>query len=95
LPTVTITGTAQGPDAPAARRRSDSSLGLDLTVRETPQSISVITRSQLDDFHLSNVNAALASATGITVEQVETDRTYYTARGFDITNFQLDGVGCP
>ena len=95
LPTVTITGTAQGPDAPAARRRSDSSLGLDLTVRETPQSISVITRSQLDDFHLSNVNAALASATGITVEQVETDRTYYTARGFDITNFQLDGVGLP
>ena len=95
LPTVTVTGEAQGPDAPAARRRSDSALGLDLSVRETPQSISVITRSELDDFHLSNVNAALASATGINVEKVETDRTYYTARGFDITNFQLDGVGLP
>ncbi|KAB0583631.1 TonB-dependent siderophore receptor [Ideonella dechloratans] len=95
LPTVTVTGEAQGPDAPAGRRRSDSALGLDLSVRETPQSISVITRNQLDDFHLSNVNAALASATGINVEKVETDRTYYTARGFDITNFQLDGVGLP
>lgn len=95
LPTVTVTGEAQGPDAPAGRRRSDSALGLDLSVRETPQSISVITRSQLDDFHLSNVNAALANATGINVEKVETDRTYYTARGFDITNFQLDGVGLP
>lgn len=95
LPTVTITGDAQGADAAAAKRRSTSSLGLDLSVRETPQSISVIGREKLDDFHLNNVNAALATATGVNVEQVETDRTYYTARGFDITNFQLDGVGLP
>lgn len=37
----------------------------------------------------------LESTTGVTVESVETDRVYYTARGFDIVNFQYDGVGIP
>lgn len=96
LPTVVVQGKAQGgaADKPATRT-SESSLGLDMTVRETPQSISVITRETMDDFHLTNVNSALAGVAGVRVEQVETDRTYYTARGFDITNFQVDGVGLP
>ncbi|MCT6980900.1 TonB-dependent receptor plug domain-containing protein, partial [Salmonella enterica subsp. enterica serovar Oranienburg] len=33
--------------------------------------------------------------TGVNVERVETDRTYYSARGFDVTNFLVDGVGLP
>jgi outer-membrane receptor for ferric coprogen and ferric-rhodotorulic acid len=37
----------------------------------------------------------LASTPGVTVESIETDRVYYTARGFEITNFQYDGVGIP
>ncbi|MES2825066.1 MAG: TonB-dependent siderophore receptor [Pseudomonadota bacterium] len=68
---------------------------LDLSIRETPQSVSVITRTQLNDYHLTTVNEALQHTPGITVENTETDRTYYTARGFDITNFQEDGVGTP
>lgn len=68
---------------------------LDLSIRETPQSVSVITRTQLDDYHLTTVNDALQHTPGVTVESAETDRTYYTARGFDITNFQEDGVGIP
>ncbi|TDQ48118.1 TonB-dependent siderophore receptor [Permianibacter aggregans] len=76
-------------------RDSDTATKLNLSVLETPQSISIINRSQLDDFNLNNINEALELATGVQVEQVETDRTYYTARGFDITNFQVDGVGLP
>lgn len=68
---------------------------LDLSPRETPQSVSVVTRTQMDDFGLTDVNDALENTPGIQVEQVETDRTYYSARGFDVTNFQLDGVGLP
>lgn len=69
--------------------------GLALTRREIPQSISVLTRTQLDDFGLDNLNDALDLATGVNVERVENTRTYYTARGFDITNFQRDGLGIP
>lgn len=66
---------------------------LGLSIEETPQSVSVLNRAQLDDFALVDINDALSNATGVSVERVETDRTYYTARGFDITNFQVDGVG--
>jgi len=68
---------------------------LDLSIRETPQSVSVITNAQIEDFNLTTINDALEIATGVTVEQVETDRTYFTARGFEINNFQIDGVGTP
>lgn len=74
-------------------RSSSSATGLDLSLRETPQSVSVITQEQMDDFRLLNINDVLDNVPGITVERVETDRTYYTARGSDITNFQVDGIG--
>jgi outer-membrane receptor for ferric coprogen and ferric-rhodotorulic acid len=68
---------------------------LNTSIRETPQSISVVTREQLDDFRVLTVNDALSYATGIKVEQFETDRTEYTSRGFNITNFQVDGLSTP
>lgn len=68
---------------------------LSLSLRETPQSVSVITRAQMDDFGMNNVNDVLSRTTGINVEKIETDRTYYGARGFDITNFLTDGLGMP
>ena len=68
---------------------------LDLAISDIPQSVSVITNAQLEDFQLTDINSALDSATGVNVERIETDRTYYTARGFDITNFQVDGIGLP
>lgn len=76
-------------------RSSATATRLNTSLRETPQSISVITRSQIDDFRLNSVNEVLRYATGVKVEQVEPDRSYYTARGSDITNFQIDGIGTP
>lgn len=66
---------------------------LGLSVLETPQSLSAISRSQLDDFALHNLNDALASQATVQVQSIETDRTYYTARGFEVRNFQRDGIG--
>jgi outer membrane receptor for ferric coprogen and ferric-rhodotorulic acid len=83
---VTVTG---------ARARAASATGLDLSLRETPQSVTVIGREQIEIFGLNDVNTLLANVVGVNVERVETDRTYYNARGFDITNFQVDGVGLP
>jgi outer-membrane receptor for ferric coprogen and ferric-rhodotorulic acid len=74
---------------------TSSATRLNTSIRETPQSISVITREQLDDFRVTSVNDALSYATGIKVEAFETDRTDYSARGFDITNFQIDGISTP
>lgn len=68
---------------------------LELDIKDIPQSVSVITESQMEDYQLKDIDSVLDTATGINVERIETDRTYYTARGFDVTNFQVDGVGLP
>ena len=68
---------------------------LPLSQRETPQSISVVTRAQITDFQLNDVNALLTTVPGISVFAGETDRVYYSARGFDIQTFQIDGIGLP
>lgn len=68
---------------------------LPLSLRETPQSVSVVTRTQIEDFQLNDVNAMLSTVPGINVQASETDRVYYSARGFDIQTFQIDGIGLP
>ena len=72
-----------------------TSTRLNLTVRETPQAMTVITRAQIEDFNLNSINDVLLMTPGVNVERAETDRTYYNARGFDIVNFQYDGIGQP
>jgi len=76
-------------------RSTSTATKLDLTLRETPQSISVVPRTLMDDFSLNNVNDVLAGVTGVNVERVEPDRTYFSVRGFEVSNFQIDGVGLP
>ncbi len=81
--------------AKRADRISKGATGLNLEIRETPQSISVVTSEQMEDFGADNLNDALRLATGINVEEWETNRTNYMARGFDIKNTQIDGIGLP
>lgn len=68
---------------------------LPLSLRETPQSVSVVTRAQIEDFQLNDVNSLLTTVPGINVQAAETDRVYFSARGFEIQTFQVDGIGVP
>ncbi len=63
-----------------------------LTPRETPQSITVVTRQNMDDFGLNNIDDVMRHTPGITVSAYDTDRNNYYARGFSINNFQYDGI---
>lgn len=65
---------------------------LNLSVKETPQSISVITRQQMDDFNLNTLTEVLRQTTGINVQHNDSDRVYYSSRGYGINNFQVDGM---
>jgi outer membrane receptor for ferric coprogen and ferric-rhodotorulic acid len=78
-----------------ARTRTSAVTGLDMSLRETPQSVTILDQARIQNFGLTSVNDLLAQVTGVNVEKVETDRTYYNSRGFDITNFQVDGIGLP
>lgn len=100
LPTLTVKGSAPVAEPSEGTgeyktRASTTATKMDLSNRETPQSISVITRAQIEDFSLHSANDVLSNTTGVRVERVETDRTYFSARGFDISNFQVDGLGLP
>jgi outer membrane receptor for ferric coprogen and ferric-rhodotorulic acid len=72
--------------------RNTAATGLDLTPRETPQSLTVITREQIDDQAAQTVAEVLEYTTGLSVKRVDRGRNLLSARGFDVTNFQLDGL---
>lgn len=65
------------------------------SMRETPQSISVITRQRLDDQELTNLEEALAKTTGVTQVSNGTGGGDLYVRGFLINNYQYDGVAIP
>ena len=62
------------------------------TLRETPQSVSVVTRQRLDDQNLRTLDEALANVTGLIVEQGSSIERRYYSRGFEVENIQYDGV---
>jgi len=72
-----------------------TSTGLPLTFMETPQSVTIIEQKRIQDYALTSMKDLLDQVIGLNVEDLETDRTGYNARGFDVTNFQIDGIGLP
>ncbi|SDM35564.1 iron complex outermembrane recepter protein [Janthinobacterium sp. OK676] len=65
---------------------------LGLSVRETPQSVSVITQQRMQDQGLNTIAQVMAQAPGITLFSLGSERSGFTSRGYAITNYQLDGV---
>lgn len=55
-----------------------------LTPRETPQSITVITRQHMDDFALTSIDDVMRHTPGITVSTFDSERNNYYARGFSV-----------
>ncbi|VVO25886.1 TonB-dependent siderophore receptor [Pseudomonas fluorescens] len=65
---------------------------LNLSIKETPQSVSVVTRQQMDDFKLGSLSEAMGQTTGVVVQHNDSDRVSYSSRGYTISNFQVDGM---
>ncbi|WP_288378645.1 TonB-dependent siderophore receptor [uncultured Massilia sp.] len=69
-----------------------SATPLDLSLRETPQSVSVVTLQRIEDQNMQTVTDIVNNVIGVSVNQYETNRAGFTARGFDIDNLQIDGI---
>lgn len=94
LQTINVEGdgsTTEGTNSYTTREMATAT-GLPLSIAETPQSVTVITRQRMEDQASTSLRDALESASGMTTQQYDSDRTEYTARGFAITEFQYDGV---
>ncbi len=73
-------------------KRIDTATGLGLTMRETPQSVSVVTAQRILDQNLTSVADVIANGVGVAVNEVDDVRNSFYARGFEIRNYQVDGV---
>lgn len=69
-----------------------ASTRLSLTARETPQSVSVISAQRIEEENLLNIDDVLHNVTGVHAAFYDTERPLYFARGFQITDFQVDGI---
>lgn len=91
LAQVEVHGVADG--APG-QVRSTGATGLELSIRETPQAVSVMNRQRIEDQRLETLQDVVAQTTGITLEHSsssrETDQMF--SRGFAIDTYMFDGI---
>ncbi|MDQ3202377.1 MAG: TonB-dependent siderophore receptor [Pseudomonadota bacterium] len=66
---------------------------LPLTMRETPQAVTVITRQRMDDQAMTSINDVVRGTPGLFLSQASgPGRQTYSSRGFDIDNIMYDGL---
>ena len=67
------------------------------SLRQIPQSVSVVTRQMLDDQNLVNLDDAMRTVTGITVEagSIGGNHGNFYSRGYALDTIQVDGVNTP
>jgi len=65
---------------------------LPLSIRETPQSVTVVTRQQIDDQGAKSIADVLRNTPGVSGQVYDSERTEFSSRGLVITNYQYDGV---
>ncbi|ARU89245.1 TonB-dependent receptor [Pseudomonas sp. M30-35] len=74
---------------------TSTATGLPLSIRETPQSVSVITRQRMDDQGLTQLNDLVRQTPGLSINQSGnggSDTSIIYSRGFAVENYQIDGV---
>lgn len=95
LPEVKVTadaavdGTTEGTGS-YGTRATDAGTRMPLTLRQTPQSVSVIGRQQIEDQNLTTLNDVLLLTPGIVGNRID-ERVTYSSRGFDL-GMMIDGV---
>lgn len=70
--------------------RTATKLGLSL--RQTPQSVTVIPRQVLDDHKLASLDDVVKFTPGLSSNHRDSDRYTFYSRGFQIQNIQYDGI---
>ncbi|WP_188982110.1 TonB-dependent siderophore receptor [Pseudomonas matsuisoli] len=71
--------------------KTSAATKLPLSLRETPQSVTVMTRQHMDDQKLRTVKDVLENTTGMSANTLDYRSTYY-ARGFSVDSYQFDGI---
>ncbi|WP_312834584.1 TonB-dependent siderophore receptor [Comamonas sp.] len=101
LPQITVTSTAPGLGSSDGRTEGTQSYTtgsmrtatrLDLSMRETPQAVTVVTRERIQDQGLATVNDVVQTAPGLTYRRFGPERASFFARGMYVDNIMYDGL---
>ncbi|TCK08967.1 TonB-dependent siderophore receptor [Marinobacterium mangrovicola] len=65
---------------------------LPMTLKETPQSVSIITRARMEDQGLETIRDVLEQTPGITVQELGSERYTIYSRGYVIDTYSIDGI---
>ncbi|MFK3774288.1 TonB-dependent siderophore receptor [Pseudomonas sp. NPDC089406] len=96
LGTTTIAGTGLGSTTEGTGSyttgQTNTATKLNLSLRETPQSVSVMTNQRMQDQNLRSIGQVLEQTPGLSVQSPGSDRLYVFSRGLAIDNYQYDGM---
>lgn len=94
LETITVQGQGATTEGTGSYTTGSMSTAtpLNLSIKETPQSVSVVTRERLNDNAMRTVEEAVNYTTGMTIMSTASERDTYSSRGFDVSNIMVDGL---
>lgn len=62
------------------------------SLKEIPQSLTVMTRQRMDDQNANTLDDVLANSTGMTLYKSPMGGNYVFSRGFPVNSYQFDGI---
>lgn len=65
---------------------------LPMSLRETPQTVSVMTRQRMQDQQLNTLSDVLEQTPGLSVQNIDSERVNIYSRGYSIDSYQFDGI---
>lgn len=96
LDSISVQGTSLGATTEGTGSYTTGSTStatkMPMSLRETPQSVTVVTRQKMDDQNVQSLDDVARTTTGITYTKIGTERSTYYARGFEINDLQFDGI---
>ncbi|AJQ47710.1 TonB-dependent siderophore receptor [Pseudomonas putida] len=96
LGATSITGQALGSTTEGTGSYTSSAMQsatkLPLSIRETPQSVTVITRQRMDDQAMRSLDDVVQATPGLRMSAARPANSEYFSRGFPVTNLMFDGL---
>lgn len=93
LPAVTVAaeGFRESTEGTGSYTTSESSFGKGQSLKELPQTVTVMTHERIQDQAMTTLDDVLTRTVGVTAQSTDTANVSYYSRGFSISNYQIDG----
>lgn len=96
LDTVTVTGNVSAATTEGTQSYTTAETAaatrLPLSLRETPQSVTVMTRQRIEDQQLNDITQVVGQSPGISIQPQDSERVHFYSRGFRVDDILYDGV---